>query len=62
MNANTTPKTSDEEPEIGFEESIPLDGPDPVGEKMIDDLGRERTAGDSSSSKPESMPKQFPAS
>jgi hypothetical protein len=31
-----------EEPEIGFEESVPLDGPDPEGERMIEELGRER--------------------
>jgi len=62
MSANTTPR-HDEEPEIGFEESIPLDGPDPVGEKMIEDLGRERPAKEpSSGQKPEAMPKQFPAS
>ncbi|MEJ7685923.1 MAG: hypothetical protein WKG52_02355 [Variovorax sp.] len=31
-----------DEPEIAFEESIPSDGKDPVGEKMIDDLGRDK--------------------
>lgn len=28
--------TSGEEPEIGFEESIPSDGNDPIGEQMIE--------------------------
>jgi len=32
----------DEEPEIAYEESVPLDGPDPEGERMIEALGRER--------------------
>jgi len=31
-----------EEPEITQEESVPSDGKDPVGEKMMDELGRER--------------------
>lgn len=31
-----------EEPEITQEESIPSDGPDELGEKMMEDLGRER--------------------
>lgn len=31
-----------DEPEIGFEESVPSDGKDPLGEKMIEDLGRVR--------------------
>lgn len=33
------PGASNEEPELGFEESIPSDGGDPIGEKMIDELG-----------------------
>lgn len=31
-----------EEPEVTQEESIPSDGRDEVGEKMMEDLGRER--------------------
>ncbi|MBO9512786.1 MAG: hypothetical protein J7549_01610 [Variovorax sp.] len=53
-----------EEPEIAFEESIPLDGPDPVGERMIEELGADRRA--SRDAPPpadgEPMPEQFPAS
>lgn len=60
MSTNTTPAKPNEEPEIAFEESIPLDGPDPVGEKMIEDLGRgERPEKEPP---PEPMPEQFPAS
>ena len=31
-----------EEPEITQEDSVPSDGKDPVGEKMMEQLGRER--------------------
>lgn len=31
-----------DEPEITQEESVPSDGKDEVGEKMMEDLGRER--------------------
>ena len=62
MSTNTT-RTPSEEPEIGFEESIPLDGPDPVGEKMIEDLGgREPAEKEPSSPPPEPMPEQLPVS
>ena len=33
---------SNEEPELTQEESIPSDGRDEVGEKMMEDLGREK--------------------
>lgn len=33
---------TDHEPEITQEESVPSDGKDEVGEKMMEDLGRER--------------------
>jgi hypothetical protein len=56
-------QTPNEEPEIGFEESIPLDGPDPVGEKMIDELGgRQPAEKEPSSPQPEPMPEQLPVS
>ena len=32
-----------EEPEITQEESVPLDGKDEVGEKMMEELGREKS-------------------
>ena len=46
--SNTTPgpktKPGDaEEPEITQEESIPSDGKDEVGEKMMEELGREKS-------------------
>ncbi|VTU29055.1 hypothetical protein [Variovorax sp. RA8] len=66
MSTNTTRATPNEEPEIAFEESIPLDGPDPVGEKMIEDLGRgerpEKEPSPEQEPPPEPMPEQFPAS
>ncbi len=34
---------SNEEPEITQEESVPSDGKDEVGEKMMEDLGRDVT-------------------
>jgi hypothetical protein len=53
-----------EEPEIAFEESIPLDGTDPVGEKMIDELDENKP--DRTEPKkeppPEPMPEQLPVS
>jgi len=39
---------SKEEPEITQEESIPSDGKDREGEKMMEELGRERRKGDKS--------------
>ncbi len=41
--AMNTPRrdASNEEPELGAEESIPLDGKDPVGEQMMKELGRD---------------------
>ncbi|VTU35910.1 hypothetical protein H4CHR_03779 [Variovorax sp. PBS-H4] len=63
MSTNPSRATPNEEPEIGFEESVPLDGPDPVGEKMIEDLGRGKRAEQEPPAPPsEPMPKQFPAS
>jgi hypothetical protein len=44
MNESTRKSPDNEEPELGNEESVPLDGKDPVGEKMMDDLGRERAS------------------
>ena len=49
MNESTRKSPDNEEPELGNEESVPLDGKDRVGEEMMDDLGRERAAGDRSS-------------
>ncbi|MDM0035678.1 hypothetical protein QTI33_26330 [Variovorax sp. J22P271] len=56
---------SNEEPELGAEESVPLDGKDPVGEQMMKDLGRdagkgakERTTGEED---PGPLPERFPA-
>ena len=44
MTTQSKPKPSpDDEPEITQEESIPSDGKDEVGEKMMEDLGRERS-------------------
>ncbi|MDL9997895.1 hypothetical protein QTI24_04720 [Variovorax sp. J22P240] len=52
-----------EEPEIAFEESIPSDGKDEVGEKMMEDLGRDKAKNEAPPSAPvEPMPEQFPAS
>jgi len=71
--ANTRPTAAgnwktNEEPELGSEESVPLDGTDPIGEKMIDELGRERASSkepskeDDGPADGEPMPEQFPAS
>lgn len=62
---NTPRKHPDnEEPELGADESVPLDGKDPVGEEMMKDLGREKAkrldkghGGD-----PGPLPEQFPVS
>ncbi|MDM0021938.1 hypothetical protein [Variovorax saccharolyticus] len=65
---NTTRKYSDnEEPELGAEESIPLDGNDPEGEEMMKELGRDATRkasreGGGVDEKPDPLPEQFPAS
>jgi len=44
----TTPQNGggDAEPEITQEESVPSDGKDEVGEKMMEELGRDRGKGD----------------
>ena len=57
---------SNEEPELGAEESIPLDGKDPVGEEMMKALSRDsRKRSDESANSeddPGPLPEQFPAS
>ncbi len=53
---------SKDEPEIAFEESIPSDGRDVVGEKMIEDLGKDKPRKDSPASPGEPMPEQLPVS
>lgn len=65
----STPRkpSSNEEPELGAEESVPLDGNDPEGEEMMNDLGRDlkkREAGPSGHAEddPEPLPEQFPVS
>jgi hypothetical protein len=40
MNATTKPGSS-EEPEVSADESVPLDGKDHVGEKMMEGLGED---------------------
>jgi hypothetical protein len=35
---------TNEEPELSSEESVPLDGKDPIGEKMMEELGRDKKA------------------
>ena len=55
------PQTN-EEPDIGFEESIPSDGDDPIGEKMIDDLAQPRPDKAPKEPPPEPMPEQLPVS
>ena len=62
MNNRPIAASPNEEPEIAFEESIPLDGSDPVGEKMIEDLGRERPEQKPPSPPAEPMPEQLPVS
>jgi hypothetical protein len=55
-----------EEPEIAFEESVPSDGPDPEGERMIEELGqligREKERRKDSLANGEPLPRQFPVS
>ncbi|MDN8615779.1 hypothetical protein [Variovorax ginsengisoli] len=58
---------SNEEPELGAEESIPLDGKDPVGEQMMKELGRDSGKRADQHAKEEEgdpgpLPEQFPAS
>jgi hypothetical protein len=55
---------SNEEPELGAEESIPLDGKDPVGEQMMKELGRDsgKRADAKEEDDPGPLPEQFPAS
>jgi hypothetical protein len=43
--AQTQAGESQEEPEITQEESVPSDGRDLVGDRMIEDLGRQRRTG-----------------
>ena len=64
-----TPRLSatNEEPELGVDESIPLDGTDPEGEEMMRDLGRdlEKRANVSSGEAmdgPGPLPDQLPVS
>ncbi|MGJ7511435.1 hypothetical protein [Variovorax sp. GT1P44] len=66
MTADTKP-SSNEEPEITQEEAIPSDGKDEVGEKMMEDLGREKDEkaerdAPPPSAEPMPMPEQFPVS
>ncbi len=51
-----------DEPEISFEESIPSDGKDPVGEKMIEELGHDRSKKEPPEPPSEPMPEQLPVS
>lgn len=53
-----------EEPELGADESIPLDGTDPVGEEMMKDLGRSKSANARAKGEddPGPLPEQFPVS
>ena len=64
MEFNMTDTTRpNEEPEITFEESIPSDGKDAIGEKMIDELGQDKAKKkDSQGQPPEPMPEQLPVS
>ncbi|VWX63636.1 conserved hypothetical protein [Burkholderiales bacterium 8X] len=39
-------RPGNEEPQITNEDSVPLDGKDPVGEKMMDELGKDRRRND----------------
>ena len=64
------PYEVNEEPELASEESVPLDGPDPEGERMIQELGQEkrRRQAEQDPQRPadpadgEPLPEQFPAS
>jgi len=55
---------SNEEPELGADESIPLDGTDPVGEEMMKDLGRNKRADERAKGQddPGPLPEQLPVS
>lgn len=55
---------SNEEPELGADESIPLDGTDPVGEEMMKDLGRSKRADEGAKGEedPGPLPEQLPVS
>ncbi|RZL90772.1 MAG: hypothetical protein EOP82_14660 [Variovorax sp.] len=55
-------RPGNEEPELAFEESIPLDGNDPEGEKMIEDLGQDKPREAPPEPPAEPLPDQFPAS
>lgn len=59
-----TPNGNNDEPELGADESVPLDGKDPVGEKMIEELGRERRKdkADDRDADPGPLPEQLPVS
>lgn len=59
--ADDKTKPASDEPEISSDESVPIDGKDPVGEKMMDDLGKERGVKKSEADS-EPMPKEFPVS
>jgi len=43
------PHSTQDEPELANEESVPTDGKDPVGEKLMEQLGAERRAKEQSS-------------
>jgi|UPI0005717F05 hypothetical protein len=67
MTDTPTRPSTNEEPELASEESVPLDGKDEVGEKMMEDLGREKAQKAEDDAPPpsppaEPMPKQFPTS
>jgi hypothetical protein len=65
MATNTPPRkqSDNEEPELGADESVPLDGKDPVGEEMMKDLGRDMKKNrQEDESDPGPLPEQFPAS
>lgn len=53
-----------EEPDLGADESIPLDGKDPVGEQMMKDLGREKEkrSREGEEDDPGPLPEHLPAS
>lgn len=62
---DTRKQPNNEEPELGADESIPLDGKDPVGEKMIEELGRKSSTKEPDSdpdTKPGPLPEQLPVS
>ncbi len=62
---NTSRKhPNNDEPDLGADESVPLDGKDPVGEKMMEELGREKAkrAEKDDAADPGPLPEQFPLS